>query len=248
MLVIAGLLLVWEIVTRTNMLPSEYLPPVSVIADVTAEKATDGAFWVVVGDTIQHWAVGLAIAICVGVPVGMAMGANVWVERSLRPVVEFLRPVPPVVLIPVVILIYGTDSRGAVFLAAFASAWPVLVQSMYGVRAVDPVARDTARVMHLGRIRRITTLLLPSAAVSILVGVRIAASISLILVISAGIIIGTSGIGSEIANASRAGVYEEIYSMIFVAGLLGLVINHGFALLERRLVRWSPDAQRERGR
>lgn len=247
-LVVAGLLLVWELLTRTNVLPSEYLPPVGVIAETTVNMAADGAFWLAIAHTVRDWALGLVIAICIGIPLGIAMGTNKWFERALRPTVEFLRPVPPVALIPVVILIYGTSGQGAVFLAAFASAWPLLIQSMYGVRAVDSVARDTARVLQLGRFRRVTTLVLPSAAPSILVGVRISASISLILVISSGIIIGTSGLGSEIAFAARAGIYADIYSLIFITGLLGLLVNRGFAVLERRLVNWSPDARRGRDR
>lgn len=247
-LVVAVLLVAWELLTRAKVLPPDYLPPASTIAGALREQLAQSAFWLAVGSTIRDWAAGLAVAAGIGIPAGMAMGANRWVDRALRPTVEFLRPVPPVALIPVVILSYGTAGTGAVFLAAFASVWPLLIQSMYGVRSVDPVAHETARVLHLGKVRWFTTLLLPSAAPSIAVGVRISASISLILVISSGIIIGTPGIGSEIALVARAGVYPDMYGLIIVTGVLGVLVNLGFAALERRVVSWSPDARRERQR
>ena len=138
-------LVVFEIAARLQWLPPRWFPPPTEILEALAAEATTAEFWATVWATLRGWALGLGIAAIVAIPVGMLIGAVPFLYRQVRVVIEFLRPIPSVALIPVAVLLFGTGFGGKVFLASFAATWPLLFQSMYGVQDVDPVARDTAR-------------------------------------------------------------------------------------------------------
>ena len=239
-LFVLALLGLWEVATRSGFLPATFVPPFSTIALETIQLLPDAEYWSMVAATLRNWGLGLGIAALIGIPLGLAVGLNVWVDRATRPLIEFLRPVPPVALIPVVVLIYGTGMTGAVFLAAFASLWPLVIQGTYGARSIDPVVNETARSFRLTRSRRFFTIVVPSAGSYLMTGLRISAAISLILVVTAGIIIGTPGVGREITRAAAGANYPRMYAMIFTAGLLGLSINLSLTVVEGRLLKWAP--------
>ena len=154
-LAIAGALALWELLTRAGVLNPDHIPTMT---DTVSELVTllgDGDFWSAVGSTLEGWALGLAIAAALAIPLGILIGSSAVAYRSLRFVIEFLRPIPSVALVPLAVLIYGVGLESKVFLAAFASFWPLFVQTLYGVQDVDPVATDTARSFGLGRFERL---------------------------------------------------------------------------------------------
>ncbi|WP_324274917.1 ABC transporter permease [Blastococcus brunescens] len=113
---------------------------------------------------MQGWAIGLGISILLAAPLGVLIGSNAYLDRATRATVEFLRPVPSVALLPLAILVLGISMDMKIFLVAFATFWPILVQAIYGVQDVDPVARDTARSFGVGRVAIFFRVTLPSAA------------------------------------------------------------------------------------
>ena len=125
---VLAVLLLFDALPRIGVLPENHFPPISKTLGTFAEQLTDGAFWEAVGNTLQGWALGLGIAAALAIPLGILIGSNRILYRSLRGVIEFLRPVPSVALIPLAILIYGTGIKSVVFLAAFASFWQLIVQ------------------------------------------------------------------------------------------------------------------------
>src|SRR5690606_1304195 len=145
---------------------------------------------------------------------GIVIGSHWALTASLRAVIEFLRPVPSVALIPLAILLFGTDLQSKVFLAAFASFWPILIQTLYGMQDLDPVAIDTARAFGLGRLERMWRMTLPNALPYIATGVRISSAVALILVVTAELVIGAPGLGREISVASSNGVLPLMYGLI----------------------------------
>jgi ABC-type nitrate/sulfonate/bicarbonate transport system permease component len=197
-------------------------------------------FWSAVGSTLHGWALGLGIAAVLAIPLGIVIGSSPLLYRSLRFVIEFLRPIPSVALIPLAILVYGTGLQSKVFLAAFASFWPLLVQTLYGVRDVDPVAIDTARSFGLGRFARLSRITLPSALPYVATGVRISSSVALILTITAELVIGSAGLGRSINGARAGGAVELMYALIIATGILGWLLNVAAAGVERRVLRWHP--------
>jgi ABC-type nitrate/sulfonate/bicarbonate transport system permease component len=235
---VAVVLAVAELVTR--VIGSEFFPPVSEMLAALAEEAVTSSFWAAVGHTLQGWVIGLAVAALIAIPAGIVIGSSRLLYRSLRAVIEFLRPIPSVALIPLAVLIYGSGLESKVFLAAFAATWPLLMQTLYGVQDVDPIATDTARSFGFGRGARLRRVTLPSAVPYIATGVRISSAVALILVVTAELVIGAPGLGREINVARQSGAVDDMYGLIIATGLLGWALNALFTRVERRVLHWHP--------
>jgi len=234
-------LLLCELLIRVGVLPGRFLPPPSVVLLTLATELTTPAPWLAMLDTLRGWAFGLGIATAIALPLGLLLGSNELAYRALRPVIEFLRPVPSVALVPLVFLLFSYDlGDGKIFLAAFASTWPLLVQTIYGVRNVLPVQIDTARSFHIPSFDVATRVVLPSAIPFIATGFRIASTVSLILVLTGEIVINAGGVGEAI-NAAREGSQVALmYAYVILAGLLGILINLVFRAIEHRALHWHP--------
>ena len=234
---LAGLAL-WELFPRIGLLPERYVPPPSVVLPTLARMMGTSAFWQDVQSTLSGWAVGLGISICFAVPLGIVIGTNAYLHRATRVVVEFLRPIPSVALIPLAILIYGITFTMKVFLVVFATFWPLLIQTIYGVQDVDPVVRDTARSFGLGRLTVFFKVTLPSAAPYIATGLRLASALAIILAITAELVAGAPGLGRSVLLAQSAGQNNEMYALIIATGLLSFGLSAALTRLERHFLRW----------
>ena len=233
-------LALWELLVGIGLLSDDHVPSMTATVAEFAELLGDAGFWSAVSSTLQGWALGLGIAAVLAVPLGIVIGSSPLVYRSVRFVVEFLRPIPSVALVPLAVLIYGVGLESKVFLAAFASFWPLFVQTLYGVRDVDPVATDTARSFGLGRLERLWRIKLPSAVPYIATGLRISSAVALILAVTAEIVIGSAGLGRSINVARQSGALELMYALIITTGLLGWVLNVLTSQAERRVLHWHP--------
>jgi ABC-type nitrate/sulfonate/bicarbonate transport system permease component len=242
---VAGVLALFELLTRTDVISSRHFPPPTDMFSALADQAATAEFWTAVGNTMQGWALGLAVAAAIAVPVGIVIGSSAVVYRALRAVIEFLRPIPSVALIPLAVLIWGSGLESTVFLAAFAATWPLLMQTLYGVQDVDPVATETARSFGLSRPQRLLYVTLPSAVPYIATGVRISAAVALILAITAELVIGAPGLGAQINIARQSDNPDVMYALIAVTGLLGWGVNVLFTRLERRVLHWHPSQRME---
>jgi ABC-type nitrate/sulfonate/bicarbonate transport system permease component len=237
---VGAVLVALELLSRSEVLPSREVPPVSVVLAELAAQARGPDLWLAAGQTLEGWAIGLGIALALGVPAGLAIGASRLVHRVVRALVEFLRPIPSVALIPLAVLVYGTGLATAVFLVAFAAFWPILVQTVYGVQDVDPVARDTARAFRLRRRDQLWLVTVRRTLPAIATGLRISSSIALILAVTAELIVGAPGLGSA-ANAAQAGGNQPLtYALVLVTGALGVLLNALWRAVERRALRWHP--------
>jgi ABC-type nitrate/sulfonate/bicarbonate transport system permease component len=234
------LLALWETVVRAGLIPETSIPPATSAIGELATQLTEAAMWKAVGNTLQGWVIGLGLAVLLGVPAGILIGSSRWAYRALRVPIEFLRPIPSVALIPLAVLVYGTGLESKVFLATFASFWPLLIQTIYGVQDVDPVATDTARAFQLGRFERLWRITVPSAVPYIATGIRIASAVALILCVTAELVIGSAGLGREINSASSGGNIDLMYAMIIATGLLGWLLNIAATMVERRVLHWHP--------
>ena len=234
------LLALWEAVVRAGLIPETSIPPATSAIGELASQVSQAAMWKAVGNTLEGWVIGLGLAVLLGVPAGILIGSSRWAYRALRVPIEFLRPIPSVALIPLAVLVYGTGLQSKVFLATFASFWPLLIQTIYGVQDVDPVATDTARAFQLGRFERLWRITVPSAVPYIATGIRIASAVALILCVTAELVIGSAGLGREINSASSGGNVDLMYAMIIATGLLGWLLNIAATIVERRVLHWHP--------
>lgn len=239
-------LAVFEIAPRIGILPRQSFPPVSEIFAALAGLVTDGQLWAPVTQTLDSWVRAMLIAAAIAIPVGMLMGASKVGALALRLPVEFLRPIPSVALIPVLILLYGTQGSALkIVLGAYGATFPLLFQASYGIADIDPVARDTIRAFGLGFRHRLRHLVLPTIMPYLATGFRLSAAVALILVITGEYIVGVPGLGREVLSAQSAGAYSRMYALIVTAGILGVAVNVGLEAVERRVLHWHP-SQRAR--
>jgi ABC-type nitrate/sulfonate/bicarbonate transport system permease component len=241
---VLGVLVLFEVLPRIGVLPRDHFPPISETLSTLGEELGEAGFWEAVGNTLQGWALGLGIAAGLAIPIGILIGSSRLAYRGARVIIEFLRPIPSVALIPLAVLVYGTGLESKVFLAAFASFWPLLIQTLYGVQDVDPVSTDTARSFGLGRFERLWRIKLPSAVPYIATGVRISSAVALILSVTAELVIGSPGLGRSINLAQSGGALELMYALIIATGMLGWLLNILATQGEKRVLHWHP-SQRE---
>jgi ABC-type nitrate/sulfonate/bicarbonate transport system permease component len=234
----AALVLLVEAVPRSGLVSDRFLPPSSRILAALVDEASGGAFWRAVGDTLIGWASGLVLAVVAGVALGILIGAVPLLRAATASTVEFLRPIPSVALIPLAVLLFGTDLGSTLMLVVYAAFWQVLVQVLYGVADVDPVADETARSFRFSHLARIRYVLWPTALPYVFTGIRLAASVALVLAVTAELVIGSPGLGSLIAVAQSSGAVPTMYALIVATGLLGVAVNLAARAVERRTLAW----------
>jgi ABC-type nitrate/sulfonate/bicarbonate transport system permease component len=237
---IAAALAFWELISRTGVISQRDLPAMSTSFRELWSLMQSSSFWAAFGRTVRGWALGLGIATFLAVPLGILLGSSDFASSAFRVPIEFLRPIPSAALIPLLFLTLGTSVKSEVFLAAFGAFWPLLVQTMYGVRDVDPVALDTARAFHVGRLEQLYRIKLPAAVPYIATGMRIASSVALILAFTAELFMGIPGLGQAVNQAQAYGLNDQLYAYALATGFLGVAIHLVSTALERRALRWHP--------
>jgi ABC-type nitrate/sulfonate/bicarbonate transport system permease component len=242
---LAGLVALVEVLPHTGLVSTDYLPPSSKIGRALVDELNDGAFWAALRETLIAWALGLAIAVGAGVVAGVVIGSVPFLRALTASTIEFLRPIPSVALIPLAVLLYGSELRSSLLLIVYASFWQVLIQVIYGVRDVDPVAEDTARSYGLGPGARIRYLIWPTALPYVMTGVRLAAAVALILAITSELVIGAPGLGSRIAVAQSSNAIPDMYALVVVCGVLGVLVNVAARATERRALAWHQSVRGE---
>jgi NitT/TauT family transport system permease protein len=237
---LAALAVASQLLAVTGIVPRNLLPPAAEVLGRAAQLAGDRDFLVNVGATVKAWSIGVAIAVAIGVPLGLLLGSIPVVNTAIRPVLEFLRPIPSVALIPLVSLILGAGLTTEVTLIVYAATWPVLFNTVYGLQDVDAVPKETLRVFGFGPLAVLWRVSLPAAAPFIATGVRLAAAVGLVLAVGTEILAGFGdGLGVFIAQAQQAieGTTDVLAGTVWAGGL-GLVINALLARGERRLFHW----------
>jgi ABC-type nitrate/sulfonate/bicarbonate transport system permease component len=235
---VAVFLILLEVGPSAGLVDRDYLPTTLDIVKALGGQVASSLFWDAVRQTITGWALGLTVATAAALVIGTLLATVPLAGRLTHSTIEFMRPIPSVALIPVVVLLYGTSTQSTLILVVYATFWPLLIQVMHGVRDVDPVAVDTARSYRLKLRHRLTSVIWPSAFPYFMTGFRLAASVALILEVSGELIVGSPGIGQRIALAQSAGAVPTLYALITVAGALGLVVNIVVRRAEQRTMHW----------
>lgn len=238
--VVALVLTAWQAAVATDVLDERDVPAPNTVAAALVDLGGSPEFWSALGATLAGWSIGLTMAILIAVPIGLLLGCSEICYRSCRFTIDFLRTVPPVAIVPLALLLYGATLEMKLLLIVLGSVWPLLMQSMYGVQHIDPVTRETSRSYRLGRPLRVAFLILPGAAPFIGTGIRIAATMALLLTIGAELIGGAPGIGNSIGESQISADVPQLFALIFVSAALGIACNAALVRLERRVLRWHP--------
>lgn len=237
----AGALLAWELVGRSDLFLEGYFPPPSQVFPQAVDLLGDQLFLQDLAATALSVAIGLGIATAIAVPLGMVLAHSALLRAASRTVLEFLRPIPPVAIVPLAAIAIGGGPVTKIGLAVFASLWPILYNTMYAVDEVEPLLVATARSCGYGPTRVLTRVVLPSVAPFALTGVRLATPIALAVVISVEMLTGTSGgLGAAILQAASGQTrMDTVLAIVVIAGLLGLGLHEGLERLQHRWLGWG---------
>lgn len=237
-LVVIGL---WELVLAAGIVKKAGAPTIGQFVSAVGTALGHGAVSASVS-TLEAWLITLALSVAFGIVIGLLTGLFPWVDAATSIVFDFIRPLPPIALLPAVVLIAGIGRTLEIVVGVTAAAWPVLLGAHYGVSHTDPRMIDIGRSMQMGRLRILWRIVLPSALPSIVTGIRIASTIALAVVIGVELVGGTgTGLGTYISNATSAGATNQAYAGAFIAAVVGLVLTGILTIIERRALRWSPD-------
>jgi ABC-type nitrate/sulfonate/bicarbonate transport system permease component len=241
--VVAGALGVWWIASM--VLPVGVMPsPVESFARLGSLATTPG-FWVAVGTTVATFLSALVICTVVGVPLGLAIGASGIATQSTRLVFDFLRTIPPIAILPLVLLTIGANFQMVLTLVVLGAIWPILIQSVYAARQGEPLLAEMATSYQVPRAWYIRHIFFPGALPFIMTGLRIGTTICLLLTITGELLGGAPGVGFEIADAQAYYDNSRMNAYVLVSAALGLIVNALFYALQRRLLRWHASERRE---
>ena len=190
---LAGLvafLLIWEVVVRAGLVSKTFLPPPSVVLVTVGQLLGDVSFLRDVIATMLAWLIALLIAIAIAVPAGLLLGSVPILRTATAAIVEFLRPIPVAALIPLVLLVIGSGPEAKITLAVYASLWPIMFNTIYGMGEIDPVLMETARACGTSRFRILSSVALPHTAPFVFTGVRLSAPPALLAVVRPAFLAG----------------------------------------------------------
>lgn len=217
---------------------SVLLPRVSKIFTAWFHSLAGGALLDQLLPSLARIFAGFFLAALTAIPLGLLMGTIPFFYLLLEPVTEFTRPIPSSAYVPVAILFLGIENPMKIFVVSVACFFPILLNTVSGVRGIDQVLIDTGRTFGLSRGRALRKIILPAALPSVLTGMRISLGIGLIVVVVAEMIAGNSGIGYFIVDRQRIFRIPEVFAGIFSLGIIGYSINFVFLRIERYFLRW----------
>ncbi|MFB4309018.1 ABC transporter permease [Actinomadura sp. GTD37] len=242
----------WEAATRVA--DSPFFPPPSDIVGRMREMWFAGPaghlfFGGDAGDSIApsltRMAVALLLSIVAGIVLGIVLGRSERALAYLDPILQFARAIPPPTVVPVFIVLFDLGTQMQIASIVFGAVWPILLNTVDGVRSVDQTQMATAEVFRLSALERIRFIIIPSALPKIFAGLRLAVSLGLILMVFSELLPGTSdGLGFELTNAQSMSDLPTIWSVIVLLGILGYLFNTILLAVERRTLRWHRGARK----
>ena len=239
---IFAILLVWQILPQLKIVNPVFLPPISSILYVIYQSlATQGirsTFVINFVFTVERAISGFLIACAIGVPLGIAIGSSKSVKRLAEPTIEIFRPLPPVVLIPFFILVFGINQSMYLAFIAFGAIWPILVNSIDGSRGVEPQMLDVAKVLKINRLGRFFKIRLPASSPFIVSGMRVGLLLSLLVAVAIEMVAGHNGLGYLVIYAQEESDVKTLYAVIILMAITGYVFNLLFVRTENYLMRW----------
>lgn len=230
------LLAVWWF---TSAQSTQYLwPPLSKILAAFRDTWTLDRFRSDVFPSLERLALGYGLALVIGIGMGVLIGVSSGVRAFCEPVLEFMRAIPPPVLVPIIMLVAGIGDTMKVVVIASGCVWPVLLNTVEGVRGRDEVLGDTCRVYGISGPLRLRHLILRAASPQILTGARQALSIAIILMVISELFAAQNGLGFTVMQFSRGFQIPEMWSGVLLLGLIGVALALAYHLVERQLLRW----------
>jgi ABC-type nitrate/sulfonate/bicarbonate transport system permease component len=246
---IVALFALWELALQGRD-SFQFKPPSAIFAKMhevwfsgplTSLFLTD-AFWSDVAPSVARALAGWMLGGIVGIMVGIVAGCSLAARGYIDPVVNYLRSIPKAALVPTFLIVFGASDATRVIAIAASTVWLVLLNTMQGVRAIDPVMRDTGRAFRIPRWKQLTHIIIPAASPKIIAGLRVTLSLSLIVMLVSEWLLTDSGLGFYLIDRQRNYDITEMWAAFLLLACIGYLLNTAFLLVERRLLRWHEAA------
>jgi ABC-type nitrate/sulfonate/bicarbonate transport system permease component len=222
---------------------SFYFPPLGTIGDRFAElwlfdRTTEHLL-----PSLRRLSIGYGLCVLFGVGAGLLLGAFRLVQQAVQPFAEFLRVLPSVALIPFGILVFGRGDTMSIFIIVIGAVWPILLNTIDGVRGVDRGMLEMARAYHVGRWGRIRDIVIPATLPRVAAGMRTSLSIAIILMVVSEMVASSDGVGYFVLESQRRFAITDMWTGIVVLGIIGYAANFLFVQAERRVLRWHKESK-----
>ena len=215
-----------------------FFPPLKVIANTFAQMWLFDRLGTDAWPSVRNVLIGLALATMVGVLAGLLFGLVEGLYQAALPVLEFMRAVPGIVLVPVGLALLGIGDSMKIGVIAYGTLWPIMLHTIDGVRSIDPTMLETARSYNIPRRESIRRLVLPAASPQIAAGMRTAVSLAVITMVLSEYFSSTSGVGYVLLISKNTFQLGPMWAAILLIGVIGYVLNLAYMLAERRMLAW----------
>lgn len=232
------LLVMWQLASSVGWIDTILIPAPSDILSRLFDLLSEIQIYTDLSVTIYRFLLGYLIGCAIAIPLGVLMGISRKLYLSLDVLLESLRPIPASALIPVALLFFGLGDEMTIAIVTWAVIWPVLINTIDGVKSIDPVLLDTGRVFGLKPRELIREIFIPASLPNIATGMRISLALSITLVIVVEMLVGDSGLGHRIIDAERTFQFAEMYGLIVLIGILGYIANRTFLFLSDTFIGW----------
>jgi NitT/TauT family transport system permease protein len=237
---IAGFLALWEVAPRVGAVEPAFLPPLSEVLATGVELTKNGQLLAHIQASLSRSLVGFALAIVYAVPLGLAIGHSRRFAVVVSPLLEAMRNTAALALLPVFILLLGIGEASKIALVVYSCSFPILLNTISGVKNVDPLLIKSARTLGLSPFQLFRKVILPAAVPTIFVGIRLAGAYSLLVLVAAEMIGAKAGLGYLIIYAQYNFQIPNMYVGILALTAIGLTFNHSLQRIERHFTRYKP--------
>lgn len=237
------LLLLWQLIADTGVIPRIFLPGPDATWTSLARGLQSGRLTDMLLATTERMILGWLLASLVGIALGAFIGMSKTLRAYLEPTLEALRPLPASAIIPVAIAMLGLGDSMVYTVICFGALWPMLLSTIHGFSTVEPTLYEFARGIGMSRLQTIMRIALPSSMPEIIAGLRVSLTIALILTIVVEMLAGQAGLGTWILLAGRAYRAPDVFAGILLLGALGYVSSLLFSIADRYLLRWKPQSR-----
>lgn len=241
---VALCLAAWEAAARGRPDLAAYFPPASAVFVALVEIVRNGELATHTVASLRRFGEGYALAAVLAVGAGLCFGIWRRLHALFEPLIELLRPMPSVAVIPVAILFLGIGDEMKIAVTVYACSWPILLNTIDGVRSVDRVLVATAATFRLTPWERFWKVMVPAASPQIVTGLRVSLAIALILVTTSEMVVSNDGLGYYILDLQRSFQMPEMYAAVVAVGVVGYALNRLFLFLDSRVMAWHRGATR----
>lgn len=243
--VLAACLVAWEAWAYWRRDLAEYFPPASQVLVTLARMLASGELTAHISATLKRFAEGYALAALLAVSAGLCLGLWRWLYHAFEPLIELLRPLPSPATIPIAILFLGIGDEMKVAVTVYACSWPILLNTIDGVRSVDRVLFATAATFRLSPWARFWKVVLPAASPQIVTGLRVSLAIALILVTTSEMVISNDGLGYFVLESQRMFQMPQMYAAVVALGMIGYALNRLFLAIDGWAMAWNKGLTRK---